>query len=325
MLLTLIAAALLFDFLNGFNDSSSLVATVIASRAMSPRRALMITAVAEFIGPFLFGLAVANTVGRGLIAPDAVTMPVVLAGVAAAIVWNRVTWFLAVPSSASHALVGGLMGAAILAAGLGAIQPGGLLKILFSLFFSPPLGFAAGFLLMRLILFLARSATPRINDWFRQGQLATSVALALSHGANDSQKTMGLITLGLVAAGQLKSFEVPLWVVVISAGAISLGTALGGWRLIRTLGGRIYTIRPVHGFTTHLGAAGVILGAALLGGPVSTTQVISSAIMGAGSAERLSKVRWNVAEDLLWAWGLTIPATMLVGAGAWYVIRLFRF
>jgi len=325
VLLTLIAAALLFDFLNGFNDSSSLVATVIASRAMSPRRALTITAAAEFIGPFLFGLAVANTVGKGLIAPDAVTMPVVLAGVAAAILWNRVTWFLAVPASASHALVGGLMGAAILSAGFGAIQLSGLLKILFSLFFSPPLGFAAGFGLMRVILFLAQSATPRINDWFRQGQMATAVALALSHGANDSQKTMGLITLGLVAAGQLKSFEVPLWVVVISAGAISLGTALGGWRLIRTLGGRIYTIRPVHGFTTHLGATGVILGAALLGGPVSTTQVISSAIMGAGSAERLSKVRWNVAEDLLWAWGLTIPATMLVGAGAWYVIRLLGF
>lgn len=325
MLIVLIAAALLFDFLNGFNDSSSLVATVIASRAMSPRRALTITAIAEFAGPFLFGVAVANTVGKGLIEPGVVTVPVVLSGVIAAIVWNRVTWFLAVPSSSSHALVGGLMGAAILSAGLGAIQSGGLIKILVSLFISPPLGFITGFLLMRLILFLARSATPRVNDWFRQGQLFTSVALALSHGANDSQKTMGIITLGLVASGQIESFRVPLWVVVISAGAIALGTSFGGWRLIRTLGGRIYTIRPVHGFTAHIGATGVILGAALLGGPVSTTQVISSAIMGVGSAERLSKVRWDVAEDMLWAWGLTIPATMLVGAGTWWVLRLLGY
>ena len=324
MLIALIAAALLFDFLNGFNDSSSLVATVIASRAMSPRRALTLTALAEFAGPFLFGVAVANTVGKGLIASDAVTMPVVLAGVAAAIVWNRITWFFAVPSSSSHALIGGLMGAAIVSAGLGAIQSGGLIKILLSLFLSPPLGFAAGFALMRLILFAAQSATPRVNDWFRQGQLFTSVALALSHGANDSQKTMGIITLGLIAAGQIESFAVPLWVVVVSAGAIALGTLLGGWRLIRTLGGRIYTIRPVHGFTTHLGATGVILGAALLGGPVSTTQVISSAIMGTGSAERLSKVRWDVAEDMLWAWGLTIPATMLAGAGILWLIRLLN-
>jgi PiT family inorganic phosphate transporter len=321
VLIALIAAALIFDFLNGFNDSSSLVATVIASRAMSPRRALTLTAVAEFAGPFLFGVAVANTVGKGLIAPGVVTMPVVLAGVAAAIVWNRITWFIAVPSSSSHALVGGLMGAALLSAGLGAIQLGGLIKILLSLFLSPPLGFLAGFALMRLVLFLAQSATPRINDWFRQAQLFTSIGLALSHGANDSQKTMGVITLGLIASGQIESFDVPLWVVVISAGAIALGTSLGGWRLIRTLGGRIYTIRPVHGFTTHLGATGVILGAALLGGPVSTTQVISSAIMGVGSAERLSKVRWDVAEDMLWAWGLTIPATMLVGAGTLWLIR----
>ena len=325
MLLVLIAAALLFDFLNGFNDSSSLVATVIASRAMSPRRALTITAVAEFAGPFLFGVAVAHTVGKGLIDPSVVKVPVVLAGVVAAIVWNRITWFLAVPSSSSHALVGGLMGATMLSAGFSAIQRGGLIKILVALFISPPLGFAAGFLLMRLILLLARSATPRVNDWFREGQLLTSVALALSHGANDSQKTMGIITLGLVASGQLKSFDVPLWVIIASAGAIALGTSLGGWRLIRTLGGRIYTIRPVHGFTTHISATCVILGAALLGGPVSTTQVISSAIMGVGSAERLSKVRWDVAEDMLWAWGLTIPTTMLVGAGVLWVLRALGF
>jgi PiT family inorganic phosphate transporter len=325
MLIALVAFALLFDFLNGYNDSSNIVATVIASRAMSPRRALLLTAVSEFAGPFLFGVAVANTVGKGLLDSTVITLPVVLAGVIAAIVWNRVTWFLALPSSSSHALVGGLMGAAILAAGFKVILPGGLIKILVALFVSPPLGFAAGFAVMRVILFLAYSATPRINDWFRQGQIFTSISLALSHGANDSQKTMGIITLGLVASGQLPSFEVPLWVVVVSAGAIALGTSLGGWRLIRTLGGRIYTIRPVHGFSTHIAATAVILGAALLGGPVSTTQVIGSAIMGVGASERISKVRWNVAQEMLQAWGLTIPATMLFGAGTFWIIGALGF
>ncbi len=325
MLLVLIVTALFFDFLNGYNDSSNIVATVIASRAMSPRRALMLTAISEFAGPFLFGVAVANTVGKGLLDSTVITLPVVLAGVIAAIIWNRVTWFLALPSSSSHALVGGLVGAAILAAGFKVIQPAGMIKILVALFVSPPLGFAAGFAVMRLILYFAQSATPRINDWFRQGQIFTSIGLALSHGANDSQKTMGIITLGLVASGQLKSFAVPLWVIVASAGAIALGTSLGGWRLIRTLGGRIFTIRPVHGFSTHIAATTVILGAALLGGPVSTTQVIGSAIMGVGSAERISKVRWDVAQEMLQAWGLTIPATMLFGAAALWLMRAAGF
>lgn len=325
MLIALVAASLLFDFLNGYNDSSSIVATVIASRSMSPRRALTLTAVCEFAGPFLFGVAVATTVGKGLLETSVVTLPVVLAGVIGAIVWNRAAWLFAVPSSSSHALVGGLMGAAALAAGLGAIQFGGVLKVLVALFVSPLLGFGVGFLLMRVILYLAQNATPRINDWFRQWQIFTSMGLALSHGANDSQKTMGIITLGLVASGQLASFAVPLWVIMLSAAAIALGTSLGGWRLIRTLGGRIYTIRPVHGFATHIAATSVVLGAALLGGPVSTTQVIGSAITGVGSAERISKVRWSVAEEMLVAWGLTIPVTMLVGAGVFWVIRLLGF
>ncbi|MBI3241877.1 MAG: inorganic phosphate transporter [Chloroflexi bacterium] len=325
MLIALIAFALLFDFLNGYNDSSNIVATVISSRAMSPRQALLLTAVSEFAGPFLFGVAVANTVGKGLLDAKAVTLPVVLAGVVAAIIWNRVTWFLALPSSSSHALVGGLMGAAILASGFRVILPNGLIKIIIALFVSPPLGLAAGFAVMRLILFLAQSATPRINDWFRQGQIFTSIGLALSHGANDSQKTMGIITLGLVASGALPSFAVPLWVVVVSAGAIALGTSLGGWRLIRTLGGRIFTIRPVHGFSTHIAATFVILSAALLGGPVSTTQVVGSAIMGVGSAERISKVRWDVGREMLQAWALTIPATMLFGAGTFWIIRALGF
>lgn len=325
MLTALIVTALIFDFLNGYNDSSAIVATVVSSRAMPPRRALLLTAVSEFAGPFLFGVAVANTVGKGLLDSADVTVPVVLAGVLAAIVWNRVTWLLAVPSSSSHALVGGLMGASIFAAGVGSVKLAGLIKVLVALFVSPPLGFLAGFALMRVILFLARAATPKVNDWFRQAQIFTSIALGLSHGTNDSQKTMGIITLGLVASGKLQTFEVPLWVIVVSAGAISLGTAFGGYRLIRTLGGRIYKIRPVHGLASHVSAASIILGAALVGGPVSTTQVISSAIMGVGTAERVSKVRWEVAEHMLWAWVFTIPATALVGAGAAWIIHALGY
>lgn len=325
MLIALAIAALLYGFLDGLNASASVTATVIASRAMSPRRALTIAAVAEFIGPFVFGVAVANTVGRGLLAPQVATVPVVLAGVVGAIVWMQITLFLALPSSSSHALIGGLIGAAMAEGGLGAVQFGGLIKILVALFISPPLGFVVGFILMRLVLGLAQSATPRINDWFRQWQLFTSIGLALSLGANESQKTMGLLIMGLVASGILESFTVPTWVVAAAAAALALGTLFGGLRLIRTLGGRIYTIRPIHGFTAHAASSLVVIGAALLGGPVSATQVSSATIMGVGSAERLSKVRWGIAEEMLWAWGLTIPATMAVGAGALWLIRVLKF
>jgi len=207
-----------------------------------------------------------------------------------------------------------MVGAAVADIGFGAILVPGLLKIVAALFISPILGLVTGYLIMKLVLFLARGASPRINWVFKRAQTLTSLALALSHGSNDAQKTMGIITMGLVATGNLSTFTVPWWVVVACAGAISLGTALGGWRIIRTLGGKFYKIRPVHGFTTQVTSAAVILGAGLLGGPVSTTQVVSSAIMGAGAAERLSKVRWGVAGDIATAWILTIPATALMAA-----------
>lgn len=325
VLIALVIASLLFGFYNGLNASASVAATVIASRAMSPRQALTIAAIAEFIGPFVFGVAVADTLGRGLLSPSVTTIPVVLAGVIGAIVWVQITLLFALPSSSSHALVGGLIGAAIAEGGLAAVQLGGLIKILIALFISPPIGFVVGFILMRVVLGLAQSATPRINDWFRQWQLFTSIGLALSLGANESQKTMGLLIMGLVASGLLSSFTVPLWVMAAAAAALALGTLFGGLRLIRTLGGRIYTIRPVHGFTAHAASSLVIVGSALLGGPVSTTQVISTTIMGVGSAERLSKVHWGIAEEMIWAWGLTIPATMAVGAGALWLIRILKF
>jgi PiT family inorganic phosphate transporter len=316
MLLTsiLITASLIFDFLNGLNDSSNVVATVISSRAMPPRMVLLMAAVAHFTAPFLFGVAVANTVGKGVIDPSAVSPIVVLGAVVAAILWNLFTWWLGIPSSSSHALVGGLLGSAILANGFEIVQVQGLGKVLLSLFIAPPLGLLAGFLIMRILLFFVRNASPRISELFKRSQVLTALALAMSHGTNDAQKTMGVITMGLVAAGLQETFHVPLWVIAASAGSIALGTALGGWRLIRTLGGRIYTIRPIHGFTSQAASAIVIFIAAFLGGPVSTTQVVGSAIMGAGAAERLSKVRWQVGQEMLTTWLLTIPATALVSA-----------
>lgn len=312
--LILIALALIYDFINGLIDASNVVATMISSRAIGPRPALMLTAVAEAAGPFLFGVAVARTIGSEVVADVAVTLPVIIAALIAAICWNLLTWFFAIPSSSSHALIGGIAGAAIAGFGTGALKSEGLNKVLFALFLSPLLGLLAGFLVMKIILFLARGATPKINILFKRGQIVTGLSLALSHGANDAQKTMGIITLGLLASGSISQFEVPLWVVTISAAAIALGTSFGGWRLIRTLGGRFYKIRPVHGFSTQVSSASVILGAALLGGPVSTTHVVSTSIMGVGSAERLSKVRWGVAQQIVIAWMLTIPLSALFSA-----------
>lgn len=319
----LIALALVFDFLNGFHDSSNIVATVISSRALRPRAALYMTAAAEFVAPFIFGVAVANTVGKDLIHPQAITTPVVIAAVMAAVLWNLLTWFLGIPSSSSHALVGGLLGAAILYQGFAVVQLSGLIKILAALLISPPLGLLFGYLIMILVTNLFRDAGPRINLAFKRMQILTSLSLALSHGTNDSQKTMGIITLGLVTAGVQQGFHVPLWVIGASASAIALGTVFGGWRLIRTLGGRIYKIRPVHAFTSQAASAGVILGASLLGGPVSTTQVVSSSIMGAGAAERLNKVRWQIAFNMVITWLLTIPLTGVVSAVIFLVINQF--
>ncbi|KAA3664910.1 MAG: anion permease [Chloroflexi bacterium] len=319
----LLGSALLFDFLNGFHDSANIVATPIASRAIPPRRILWITALAHFVGPFLFGVAVANTIGKEVTNPANVTMPIVIAAMLSAVVWNVVTWYFGIPASSSHALVGGLLGAVAVAEGVQAIEASGMSKILIALFISPILGMVIGYLLMQLVLFLARGATPRINIFFKRAQLLTAIALALSHGANDAQKTMGIITLGLVVEGALTEFMVPTWVIAVSAAAIALGTAMGGWRLIKTLGGRIYKIRPVHGFVSQTAGASIILGAALLGGPVSTTQVMSSSIMGAGSAERLSKVRWLVGYEMVWAWLLTIPITAVLSALFYFILNIW--
>ncbi len=323
VLIVMIVLSVIFDFLNGIHDSSNIVATMISSRAFSPRVALGVTAVAEFSGPFIFGVAVAETIGHEVVSAEAITINVLLAALLSAIMWNLLTWFFGIPSSSSHALFGGMIGAVIVGAGVSAIEVHGIKKILTALFISPIIGLVLGYIFTKLIFFFARGATPKINSLFKRSQIVTAIALALSHGTNDAQKTMGIITLGLVIGDIIPSFQVPVWVIAISAGAIALGTSLGGRRLIKTLGSKFYKVRPVHGFSTQLTSAFVILGASIIGGPVSTTQVVSSSIMGVGSADRVKMVRWGVAKDIMVAWLVTIPATALAAAGIYWLIEKF--
>jgi len=321
LLLVLIAVALLFDFLNGFHDSANVVATIIASRAMSARGALALAALANLAGPFLLGVAVAETVGAEVVQAQAVSISVVLAALLSASAWNLATWYFGIPVSSSHALVGGIVGAAATGSGLAAIQASGLWKIAIALLVSPLAGFVAALAIMQATLWLLRNATPKANVLLSRTQVLTGAALALAHGANDAQKTMGVIAMGLLALGFLPAFYVPWWVVLLSASAIALGTAVGGWRIIRTLGTRFYRIQPIHGFTSQLASAVVILAASLAGGPVSTTQVVSMSILGAGAAERKSKVRWSVMNDIVAAWLLTLPATALLAMPIYYLIQ----
>ncbi len=317
----LVLIALVFGFYNGLHDSSNVVATVISTRAMRPRLALWMAALANGVGPLLFGVAVAETIGHEVVAERAVTLPVVYAALLAAILWNVITLKLGIPSSTSHALIGGMVGPVLAGYGSGAILVNGLLKVLLTLFLSPILGMIAGYWIIKLCFFLARGATPRVNVWFQRGQIVTAATLALSHGTNDAQKTMGIIALGLVATGHMTTFHIPLWVILASAAAMGAGTLFGGWSLIRTLGAGFYRLRPVHGFSAQTASSAVILGAALLGGPVSTTHVVSSAIVGAGSAERVQKVRWGVVNSIVVSWFLTIPAAAALGALLYVIIR----
>ena len=322
ILIAVIVLGAVFDFLNGIHDSSNVVATMISSRAFSPQVALGVTAVANFFGPFIFGVAVADTIGNGIVTSSLISTQVLLAALASAILWNLLTWYLGFPSSSSHALIGGIVGSVVMAAGWKAIELKGFEKILIALFSSPIIGFIFGFIFLRIILLLSWKASPRINGFFKKSQILTGIVLALSHGTNDAQKTMGVITLALVTSGYLKVFAVPNWVILLCASMIALGTSIGGWKLIRTLGGKIYKIRPVDGFASQLSSAIVILGNSLLGGPVSTTQVVSSAIMGVGAGERANKVRWGVAQEIAMAWLFTIPATALFAASLYWVIKL---
>ncbi|MEN6436093.1 MAG: inorganic phosphate transporter [Anaerolineaceae bacterium] len=321
LLIVLIVLAIGFAFLNGVHDSSNLVSTMISSRAIQPQVALVLAAIAEFSGPFVFGVAVANTIGHEIVSSQHLNMMIIIAALLSAIIWNLVTWLLGIPSSSSHALIGGLIGAVAIGVGFHEIQIAGVVKVIVYLFVSPLVGFIAGMIIANIVYLLSWKASPRINGVFRKLQIVTSLGLAMGSGANDAQKTMGMITLGLIIAGLQKDFTVPFWVIFSCALAIALGVALSGYRLIRTLGAKFYKIRPVHGFSSQLASAIVILTASLLGGPVSATQVVSTAIMGVGAAERVSKVRWGVAGEIAFAWLFTIPVTALLAAGVYWVIQ----
>lgn len=319
-LILVIILALIFEFINGMRDSSNIVATMISSRAFSPRVALGITAVAEFAAPFLFGTVVAKTVGNSIADANILTLKIITACLIGTLAWNLITWFFGIPSSSTHALIGGMLGSVFMAVGADAIKLKGVYKVLIALVASPVLGFVVGFIVLRVIYLLSWSASPNINNFFKQGQIVTALSLAFSYGTNDAQKTMGIITLSLVASGLLKQFSVPIWVILISAMAMTLGSFLGGWRMIRALSSKFYKIRPVHSFAAQMTSAFVILSASVLGVPVSTTQVVSSGIVGVGASERFGKVRWTAVTDILTAWVITIPVSGLISAGIYWLM-----
>jgi PiT family inorganic phosphate transporter len=323
LLLIVVVLAVAFDYVNGFHDTANAIATSVSTRALRPHYAILMSAAANFIGA-LTGTAVAKTIAAGLaITPDGdAGQIVVAAALVGGITWDLITWRLGIPSSSSHALIGGLVGAVIAASGVDALKIDGLIqKVLVPLVLSPVLGVVVGFLVMVLLLNTFKRFHPRrLNDRFRRLQVLSAAYMALSHGSNDAQKTMGIVTLALVAGGILSEPIVPFWVIVLAATAMALGTAAGGWRIIRTMGQRVVKLDPVHGFAAETTAATIIFGASISGMPVSTTHVISSAIMGVGASDRFSAVRWGVAGNILVAWVLTIPASAAVAWLAWEVL-----
>jgi PiT family inorganic phosphate transporter len=323
-LVLVIALAVVFDYINGFHDTANAIATSVATRALHPRHAIIMAASFNFIGAFA-GTAVAKTIGAGLVDEATTTQAVIVAALVGAIAWNLFTWYLGLPSSSSHALIGGLLGATIVAAGTGALKMDGIVgKVLIPMISSPLIGFLVAFSLMLALYWIFRDAKRKpMARIFRRLQVISAGYMAFSHGSNDAQKTMGIITLALFAAGVIPTIDVPVWVIVVSATALSLGTAVGGWRIMRTMGHRVVALEPVHGFAAETTAATVLIGTAALGMPVSTTHVISSAIMGVGSARGPKGVRWGVARRILLAWVITIPITGAIAAAVWVVLHTF--
>jgi len=327
ILIVILGLAILFDYINGFHDTANAIATSVSTRALRPEQAIALSATANFVGA-LTGTAVATTIGKGLIDEKTINavdphLTYVAAAIIGAIVWNLLTWRLGIPSSSSHSLIGGLIGASIVAAGTGVLKVDGIVgKVLFPLVTSPVLGVVIGFGFMVVLLNLFRRAHPaRINERFRRLQVVSAAFMAFSHGSNDAQKTMGVMALALFSAGVIPKFEIPTLMILVAASAISLGTAAGGWRIIRTMGQRVVKLDPVHGFAAETTAATIILGASHFGMPVSTTHVISSAIIGVGASEGLGAIHWGVARGILVAWVLTIPAAAAMAALAFLVLR----
>jgi PiT family inorganic phosphate transporter len=320
--LTLVA--LTFDFLNGFHDAANSIATVVSTRVLSPRIAVIWAAFFNFVAAFTFGTAVARTMGHGMIRLEFVNLYVILAGLLGAIAWDILTWYYGLPISSSHALIGGYAGAAVAKAGWKVIIPGGWTKTLLFIGFSPILGLLLGAGLMIAVYWLFRNFSPvRVDRYFRKLQLLSAAAYSFGHGTNDAQKTMGIIAGVLFTAGVLDHFYIPFWVVLMAHTAIGLGTLAGGWRIVKTMGMRITRLKPVGGFCAETAAAISLLGAASAGIPVSTTHTIAGAIMGVGSVQRLTAVHWGVARKIVWAWVLTIPISALVSAGCFLLLRHF--
>lgn len=308
----IIALALVFDFINGFHDSANAIATSVTTNALNPKLAILLAAILDFAGA-LTSTAVAKTIGKGIVDPGLITLQVVGATLLGAIFWNILTWWFGIPSSSSHALIGGLVGAVTAANGFMAIKLTGLIKVLSALLISPLLGITFGYCMMVLLLWVFRNKNPlQYNNYFRKAQIFSAALTAFSHGTNDAQKSMGIITMALVAGGFLSSFQVPLWVIIACATAISLGTYSGGWRIVRTVGSKITKIKPMNGFASDFSSSAVIFGATLLGVPVSTTHVVSSSIMGSGSTRRLTAVNWGIAKQIVTAWFVTIPVSAVV-------------
>jgi len=325
LLIAVVILALVFDYINGFHDTANAVAASISTRAIPPKQAVIMAACLNFIGA-LYSTGVAKTVARDIINIEAATTQVMIAALLGAITWNLITWYFGIPSSSSHAIIGGVMGAGIAKAGISVLKITGVKKIILALICSPLIGLGLGFIIMTILYKFFKNKSPkRINNSFRRLQILSAAFLAFNHGSNDAQKSMGIITLALVAAGVQTSIEVPLWVKIACGLAIALGTAAGGWKIIHTLGGKIFKIEPINGFAIDLSSSLVIWTATAFPGlhlPVSTTHVVSGSIMGVGSAKRISAVRWGVAQQMLTAWVLTIPCTAAVSALFYYLTLL---
>ena len=328
LVVVVVAVALSFDFTNGFHDTANAIATSISTHALSPRVAVLLSAAMNFLGAFIT-LKVAATIGSGVIDPKThhITLVMIIAALLGAIAWNLITWYLGLPSSSSHALIGGLVGAGIAGLGFSAISWGTIIsKMIIPLVASPIIGFVLAYALMLLIYWIFRAARPRpANRGFRLAQILSAAYVSLSHGTNDAQKTMGIITLALISGGYLssKTFQVPIWVILAAASAMSFGTYAGGWRIIRTMGTRLYKIEPAQRFDAQTVAATVIQGASYFGFPVSTTHVVSGAILGAGASKRFSAVRWGVGLNIFLAWIITLPMAALFSAAIYFVLQFF--
>jgi inorganic phosphate transporter, PiT family len=323
----LVILALSFDFVNGFHDTANSISTVVSTRVLSPRMAVLLAACFNFIAFFVVGTPVANFVGGSIISSAGFTemgiVETVFAALVGAICWDLITWYLGLPSSSSHALIGGLVGAGIAAAGIADVKVAGLFVVIEYMVLSPIIGMAVAFGIMILLLNILKNTTPKVvNKYFQRLQLVSSSAVSFSHGSNDAQKTMGIVTFLLYGTGFLRALQVPIWVALIAYTTIAVGTFVGGWRIIRTMGIRVTHLDPIHGFAAETASAAVIFGASLGGVPVSTTHVVSGSIMGVGSTRRFSAVRWGVARRIVWAWIITIPMAALVSGTVFSLVRL---